>query len=126
VASSLSLRLALAFAGGCAGGAVRLAIGVLVPDAGGVPWALLGINLVGSFAIGIVGVRLGGHRDWWPLLGPGFLGGFTTFSGIAAAAWATTAGAAASAGVLAASLVLCALAARAGVAIGERAPGARA
>jgi CrcB protein len=111
--------LGLAFVGGCAGGALRIAIGQLWHAGDGVPWELLVINLVGSFAIGIVGVMWGGHRGWWPLLGPGLLGGFTTFSAIAAMTWTTSAGALAALAVLAVSLVVCTCAARLGVHVGE-------
>jgi CrcB protein len=44
------------------------------------PWATVGINVAGSFALGVLVVV-----DWWTpeartALGVGFLGGFTTFS----------------------------------------------
>jgi len=119
VAHSLTGRLALAFAGGCLGGALRIGVGLLWHDGGGIPWPLLVINLLGSFAIGIVGVLWGGHAGWWPLLGPGLLGGFTTFSGIAAMTWTTSASLGASLAVLGVTLVACTVAARAGVRIGE-------
>lgn len=120
MARQLTGRLALAFAGGCIGGALRIGIGLLWHDGGGVPWALLAINVLGSLLIGIVGVLWGGHGRLWPLLGPGVLGGFTTFSGIAAMAWTTSVGGAASIAVLATTLVVCTVAARLGVGIGER------
>ena len=113
-------RLTLAFAGGCIGGALRLAIDAAWPSGGGIPWSLVVINLVGSFAIGVVGVLWGGHTGWWPFLGPGLLGGFTTFSGIAALSWTSDAGTLASVSTLAVSLVACTLAARLGVTLGER------
>lgn len=114
-------RISLAFAGGCAGGALRLAIDAAWPANGGIPWSLVLINLVGSLAIGAIGVLWGGHSRLWPLLGPGFLGGFTTFSAIAALSWTSNTGAAASIAVLAASLVACTIAARLGVSLAERA-----
>lgn len=120
MAGQVAPRLALAFAGGCIGGALRLGIGAVWHTGESIPWALLVINLVGSFAIGVVGVLWGGHRAWWPLLGPGLLGGFTTFSAIAAMTWTTTAGAARSLGVLAASLVVCTVAAKAGFELAAR------
>jgi CrcB protein len=47
------------------------------------PWATLGINLVGSFALGYL-LRAADLRGWSELvtlpLGIGFLGAFTTFS----------------------------------------------
>lgn len=123
MASKLAPRLALAFLGGCAGGALRILIDVVWETGNGVPWDLLAINLIGSFAIGVIGVLWGGHHGWWPLLGPGLLGGFTTFSAIAALTWSTTASLGVGLAVLAASLVVCTLAARAGVAAGTRAKG---
>lgn len=98
---------------------MRIGVGLLWHDGGGIPWPLLVINLLGSFAIGIVGVLWGGHAGWWPLLGPGLLGGFTTFSGIAAMTWTTSASLGASLAVLGVTLVACTVAARAGVRIGE-------
>jgi CrcB protein len=125
VAQGLTGRLALAFVGGCIGGALRIVLGLLWHDGGGIPWTLLTINLLGSLLIGIVGVLWGGHPGWWPLLGPGVLGGFTTFSGIAAMTWTTSASLATSLVVLAATLVLCSLGARLGVRVGERVRGAQ-
>src|SRR5690606_13727599 len=47
------------------------------------PWATLGINLAGSFLLGLV-VAMGAEREWsYLVLAPvaaGFLGAFTTFS----------------------------------------------
>ncbi len=99
---------------------MRLGIGMVWHDGGGIPWSLLAINVLGSLVIGIVGVMWGGHAGWWPLLGPGVLGGFTTFSAIAAMAWTTSATLGVALAVLAVTLVVCTFAARLGVAIGER------
>lgn len=47
------------------------------------PWGVLGVNVIGSFAMGLVAAFLTqrGHEHWvHTLLGVGFLGGFTTFS----------------------------------------------
>ena len=79
--------------------------------------------MLGSLAIGVVGALWGGHAGWWPLLGPGLLGGFTTFSAIAAMAWTTSQSTATSLVVLAGTLVACTLAARVGLALGERVRG---
>ena len=76
----MTARLAFAFLGGCIGGALRLVIGILWDTGAGIPWQLLTINVIGSFAIGVVAALWGGHHHVWPLLGPGLLGGFTTFS----------------------------------------------
>lgn len=61
---------------------VELAAGT--PAAGEFPWAIFGINLAGSFAIGVVAAlvieRAGVNDDWRLALGTGFLSAFTTFS----------------------------------------------
>lgn len=48
------------------------------------PWATLSVNLVGSFAMGLLAGWLARHgqggESWRLLLGVGVLGGFTTFS----------------------------------------------
>lgn len=53
------------------------------------PWATVGINVVGSFLLGMLLVLSG---DWLTdqtrnALGVGFLGGFTTFSTFSVQAW---------------------------------------
>lgn len=73
-------------AGGVLGVLTRHAIAQAWPAGGGVPWPTLLINIIGSLALGALLVVLGErtHR-WWvrPFLGPGILGGFTTFSAVA-------------------------------------------
>lgn len=48
------------------------------------PWATLSVNLIGSFAMGLLAGWLARHgqggEQWRLLLGVGLLGGFTTFS----------------------------------------------
>jgi CrcB protein len=46
------------------------------------PWHTFGINVAGSFLLGVVAVacRDEDRRTWFLLLGTGFCGGFTTFS----------------------------------------------
>jgi CrcB protein len=46
------------------------------------PWHTFGINILGSFALGLLVVwyRQQPQPIWWFLLGTGFCGGFTTFS----------------------------------------------
>ena len=48
------------------------------------PWATLGVNVVGSFLIGLAAVLIGDRivdgELWRPLIIAGFLGAFTTFS----------------------------------------------
>lgn len=43
-------------------------------------WATVVINVVGCALMGLAASRVKGSSTWWPLVGPGFLGGFTTFS----------------------------------------------
>lgn len=70
--------------GGCAGGATRLAIDVPVHTAHWA-WDIMAINVVGAGLLGALTAWASLHRaPWWlPALGPGFLGGFTTFSAMA-------------------------------------------
>jgi CrcB protein len=48
------------------------------------PWATLSVNLIGSFAMGLLAGTLARHgsgsEEWRLLVGVGVLGGFTTFS----------------------------------------------
>lgn len=71
--------------GGGAGAALRYSLDALWHGNGGI--ATLLTNLLGSFALGWILTGLLPHqrqRPWLgPLLGPGFLGGFTTMSGFA-------------------------------------------
>ncbi|MBK8076279.1 MAG: CrcB family protein [Kineosporiaceae bacterium] len=69
--------------GGAAGALARFVLSSL----GGWPLTTLAVNAVGCAAIGVLAVLVT-HRwpeHWWvrPLFGPGFLGGFTTFSAYA-------------------------------------------
>lgn len=72
--------LAAVAAGGVLGGAARVAAEVLA-EAGGTPgWvALVAVNVVGSFAMGLLAAR--GRRWASPAVTTGLLGGFTSFSG---------------------------------------------
>lgn len=73
--------------GGAAGAVARFAASQISPftdPARDFPWITLGINLLGSFALGAIigfwhGKTLEGI-DWKLLLGTGFCGAFTTFS----------------------------------------------
>lgn len=69
--------------GGALGSALRYAtvLGAARVFGPGLPLGTLAVNVVGSFAIGVVALWLVGPRVWaHPLLVAGFLGGFTTFS----------------------------------------------
>jgi fluoride exporter len=73
-------------AGSAIGGVLRYQIGGLISAAWGVrfPWGTFVVNVVGSFAIGLLAVLLlARHSGAWPareFLIVGLLGGFTTFS----------------------------------------------
>jgi CrcB protein len=76
-------------AGGLIGTGLRLGIDALLPHGDdGFPWSTLVINVIGSFALGMLVARV------WPLapewvrlgLGTGLLGSFTTFSAVVASA----------------------------------------
>lgn len=79
--------------GGVAGSLGRYAITVVLPNAGGIDWPLLLVNVVGALGLGVLievlsGRARGGreaavHRRLRLLLGTGFLGGFTTYSALA-------------------------------------------
>lgn len=63
----------------------RLWINAIGPVAAGAfPWATLSVNILGSFAMGLLTGWLARHgtggESWRLLLGVGVLGGFTTFS----------------------------------------------
>ena len=80
-----SLQVAL---GGALGAWLRYGAGLAVGRSLGpvtqFPWATLGVNLLGSLAMGLLAgwlARYGsGGEGWRLLLGVGLLGGFTTFS----------------------------------------------
>ena len=79
--SFLAASLAVALGGGF-GAWLRYVAGKLIPAAA-FPYATLTVNIVGSFAMGLLAgwlVRAGGSEGARLLLGVGVLGGFTTFS----------------------------------------------
>ena len=82
--------LGLVAAGGAVGTALREALSLVIPPAGGIDLVVLGINIVGAFALGVLLERLarrgadeGRRRTARLLLGTGVLGGFTTYSTLA-------------------------------------------
>ncbi|HEX5856898.1 MAG TPA: CrcB family protein [Microbacterium sp.] len=93
-------HVGLVAVGGAVGTAARQGAVLLWPAAGGVPLAVLGVNVVGSLLLGVLyavlarrsrGERAAANRA---LLGAGVLGGFTTYSALAgdtAALWGTDA-----------------------------------
>jgi CrcB protein len=73
--------LGLVALGGALGTLARYWVGVVThARPGSFPWPTFLINVTGSLALGFVVARLGHVRWARPLLGIGFLGGFTTFS----------------------------------------------
>jgi fluoride exporter len=86
--------LAAVAVGGVVGTGARLALDALLPhgDAGW-PWSTLAINVVGSFALGLLVAGVWPTAPAWlrAALGTGLLGSFTTFSAVAVSLVAMTA-----------------------------------
>lgn len=76
-------RLLLVALGGTLGTAARLAVALLLPDAGGFPLSILAVNVAGALLLGVLAARLPGSSDMRVFLGTGILGGFTTYSAFA-------------------------------------------
>ena len=73
------------FVGGMFGSAIRLGIDTALPHAAdSFAWSTLAINVVGSFALGVLTARVWPTAHPWLRagLGPGVLGAFTTFSAV--------------------------------------------
>jgi CrcB protein len=87
--------LGLALLGGIGGTAAREAISLAVPEVDGLPVAIFAVNIGGAFLLGLLldalarrGPDEGARRTARILIGTGFMGGFTTYSALAAdAAW---------------------------------------
>lgn len=80
---TLPPRLLLAVAaGGAIGALLRFVCGELAADGAGFPWTTFGINVVGSALLAGLELLPLARRSatWAAALGPGVLGGFTTFS----------------------------------------------
>lgn len=73
-------RVLLVALGGTIGTAARLGLGLLIPDGGGFPTAVLIANILGAFLIGVLAARLPASHELRVLMGTGVLGGFTTYS----------------------------------------------
>lgn len=86
--------IALVAVGGALGTGARYLLNAALPTWAGVPVAILGVNVLGAFLLGLLLERLAGAavvgRSGVRLLrlrllaGTGFLGGFTTYSALAA------------------------------------------
>ena len=71
--------------GGALGASGRHLIGQMIQKgAGGFPLGTMGVNVIGSFLMGVLigwlALRVDGGQNWRLFLGVGLLGGFTTFS----------------------------------------------
>lgn len=124
----LSAALPLVFVGGTAGTLLRHLLAALVPPVGGVPLTIGAINVGGAFVLGLLlgGLR-GGPLTRRPrarlLVGTGVLGGFTTYSALAADGVALVRDdAALAAAYVVGSVVLGLLAAGLGVVLAHRRP----
>lgn len=86
-----SKELALVGVGGAIGTLARHGLGVVLPDVSGLPTATLLVDVVGSLTLGVLVRALTRtipsptrRHDLYLILGTGVLGGFTTYSGLAA------------------------------------------
>jgi CrcB protein len=66
--------------GGVCGVMARYGIGKATLHSDALMWSTVGINIVGSFLLGLLAAEQWFSRDVREALGVGFLGGFTTFS----------------------------------------------
>ena len=72
--------IAAVYAGGCAGALARALTAEWWPaQVGAFPWATFAVNVAGTALLGYVVVR---RARWRPLVGAGFCGALTTFSGL--------------------------------------------
>jgi CrcB protein len=65
---------------GAAGVMTRYGIGKATLHSDALIWSTVGINILGSFLLGLLAAEHWFSRDVREALGVGFLGGFTTFS----------------------------------------------
>lgn len=72
----MSLTLPLIALGGALGSVLRY----LMVAAIGAPWGTAAVNVLGSFAIGVLFILFDTRAGWQLFLMTGLLGGFTTFS----------------------------------------------
>jgi fluoride exporter len=66
--------------GGVCGVMARYGIGKATLHSDALVWSTVGINIVGSFLLGLLAAEDWFSRDVREAVGVGFLGGFTTFS----------------------------------------------
>lgn len=80
-----ALALLAVAAGGALGAVLRWAATSAAPDGSGFPWTTLAINVTGSLALALLPAvaAIRRRRLLTVALGPGLLGGFTTFSAYA-------------------------------------------
>ncbi|WP_062516071.1 fluoride efflux transporter FluC [Demequina gelatinilytica] len=86
-------QLGLVLVGGAVGGALRIGVSEVFPDtAGPVPWDLWVINVLGSLVLAWAVAFTQARGPWtlFPAIGPGLLGGFTTYSSIACLRWSAS------------------------------------
>jgi CrcB protein len=69
------------------GGAIGSVLRYLTVAAVGAPLGTLAVNVLGSFAMGVLFIALTARAGLSPLLMTGILGGFTTFSAFSLDAW---------------------------------------
>ncbi len=115
---SRTTHVGLVAAGSAVGALARALLTEVVQG----PWSVLwAVNLVGALLLGLLTTLLADRSRPWllPLLGPGLLGGFTTFSAVTVLV-ATSADALPAAGQLLAMTVLGVLAAALGLRLGRR------
>lgn len=72
-------RALIVAAGGTLGVALRMLLGLALPDVGGLLISVLIANIVGAFLLGVLTARLPATKRRL-FLGTGMLGGFTTYS----------------------------------------------
>ena len=81
------MNIVAVLVGGLIGTGLRLGIDALIPHGqSGFPWSTLIINVVGSFALGVLVARVWPTAPEWLRygLGTGLVGTFTTFSAVIA------------------------------------------
>jgi fluoride exporter len=107
---------------GLAGVLARYGLGRLTLHTEALIWTTVGINVLGSFLLGLLAAEHWFSRDLREALGVGFLGGFTTFStfSVQVVLEVDSGNSAKAAAYLAASVVGGIAAAAAGYALGRR------